>query len=108
MDPEVPIPGQAEKSDQTQKAAAVTSAYPPPPPFWRSFASQNLERFERSKKEYIEKNQDDKDTARLLHGGDAETLKKLELPHELQYLIPPGIPEEDTKYTLFGETQKVS
>lgn len=106
MDPDFATPPPADDADLTQKATAVTSAYPPPPPFWRNFTSENLERLERSKNEYIEKNKDDTDAAKLLHDGHPETLKKLELPPQVRYLIPPDIPTES--YSLFGEEQKVS
>ena len=77
----------------------VTAAFPPPPSFWKHFNQQNLDKLEKLKQE-----------AETAQGGKKEdwspkALSSLDVPPELQYLIPPEIPERE--YLLFGESQLV-
>ncbi|KLJ10781.1 hypothetical protein EMPG_13859 [Blastomyces silverae] len=78
----------------------VTAAFPPPPPFWKHFTSQNLKKLDDCKKEH-EKNLGSKQT------WTPEALRMLELPPELQFLVPPQAPTSGS-YSIFGESQSVS
>ncbi|EEH38347.1 mediator of RNA polymerase II transcription subunit 7 [Paracoccidioides lutzii Pb01] len=78
----------------------VTAAFPPPPPFWKHFTTQNLKKLEECKKQH-EENIGSKQT------WTPETLRLLELPAELRFMVPPKAPISGS-YSLFGEWQSVS
>lgn len=77
---------------------SVTAAFPPPPPFWKHFTSSNLEKLEERKKEA-----ENREGSKI---WTPDALRELEIPSELNYLIPPEVPKSGT-YSLFGESQSV-
>lgn len=85
------------------EANKVTAAFPPPPPFWKSFTPQNLDKLEELKKD----GQVQQDEAGGKEGSwSPEDLRALNVPQELQFLVPPEPPSAGT-YSLFGELQTV-
>lgn len=85
--------------EQDASRPRISNAFPAPPPFWKQFTSENLEKVEDLEKE---KN------AELSPSKWTPTeLRTLELPPELQLLIPPEPPASGT-YTCFGQELSVS
>ena len=80
----------------------VTAAFPPPPPFWKHFSHANIEKLEEVKNEI-----ENRDDGKSKKSWSPTALRRLELPSELQYLVPPEIPKTES-YKLFGETQLVT
>ncbi|CAG8897160.1 unnamed protein product [Penicillium egyptiacum] len=89
-------------ADESQQRAVAT-AFAPPPPLWKHFTRANIDKLEQIKAE-ASKSEDGR-----LHKNkqwSAAELRALELPSELQYLVPPDIPEG--QYSVFGELQTLS
>ena len=80
----------------------VTVAFAPPPPLWKHFTRENLDRFEQIK---IEASKDHDGKPNHNKKWTPEELKKLEVPPELRFLVPPDVPT--AQYSVFGELQPV-
>lgn len=85
--------------DEAGQQKGVTAAFPPPPAFWKHFSQHNLDKLEELKR--------DKEAAQDGEKVDwsPEALAGLDVPPELQCLIPPKLPEHE--FLLFGESQLV-
>ncbi|KAJ5123832.1 uncharacterized protein N7515_007657 [Penicillium bovifimosum] len=89
-------------ADESQQRA-VNTAFAPPPPLWKHFTRENLDKLDKIKAE-ASKGEDGRPNKKK-HWTSAE-LRALELPSELRYLVPPGMPEG--QYSVFGELQTLS
>ncbi|KAJ5666635.1 hypothetical protein N7462_011044 [Penicillium macrosclerotiorum] len=89
-------------TDSNQQRA-VTAAFAPPPPLWKHFTRENLDKLDQIKAEAVKDREglSEKDKKWL----PAE-LRKLDLPPELRFMVPPEIPTGE--YSVFGELQTLS
>ncbi|PWY70918.1 mediator of RNA polymerase II transcription subunit 7 [Aspergillus heteromorphus CBS 117.55] len=79
------------------------TAFAPPPPLWKHFTPENLKKLEEIKKE-ASKGEDGKPKKK---SWSPTELRALDLPSELQLLVPPAIPTSG-HYSVFGELQSLS
>ncbi|PYH92484.1 mediator of RNA polymerase II transcription subunit 7 [Aspergillus ellipticus CBS 707.79] len=81
----------------------VATAFAPPPPLWKHFTPDNLKKLEEVKKE-ASTGEDGKPRRK---DWTPTELRSLDLPPELQLLVPPAIPTSG-HYSVFGELQSLS
>ena len=81
---------------EPQQGHTHAAAFPAPPPFFKYFTAENLSRLK-----------DQRENTQCAVDNSPTNQAELEnLPHELQYLVPP-IPPDDGRYWNFGDRYNV-
>lgn len=75
-------------------------SWPAPPPFYKQFTEKNIERLKELRTSALG------DTAKDKPVFDSESLQSIQVPDELQQLVPPE-PPTNGKYRVFTELQDV-